>query len=640
MQHLEGLNDRQKEAVLHTDGPLLIIAGAGAGKTKTLVSRIAHLAHTGVPLSNILAVTFTNKAAKEMRERVSALLGTNMNPYGQSGFIGTFHSLGVRIIKENHAHFGLPRHFVIADEGDAMSLVKQALAKVGLDPKQYEPKKLRYIISQEKGKGNTPETYEGYAGSPLTRIVQSVWREYEALLKAENTLDFDDLLSKTVRLLEKDADVRARYREQWSHIHIDEYQDTNSTQYKIARLLAGEKQNICVVGDSDQSIYSWRGADISNILNFEKDYPGARTVLLEENYRSTKVILEAANEIIKKNTIRKEKNLFTNNAAGEKITVAEAYNETFEAEFVAQKAQELLASGVPGGEIAVLYRTNFLSRVLEEGLIKNNVPYQMLGVKFFERREIKDTLSYLRAALNPESLSDIKRIINFPARGIGKVTLTKLFAGQKDALPAKMIEKIDALYALLANIREFAQSHTPSEIIRHIVLMSGIEKSLAHGTEEDLERLENIKELATLAMKYDEYEGTEGVEKLMEDASLESDQDGLMREDYQTQAIRLMTVHASKGLEFRYVFVVGLEQDLFPHSRAGERMTKEAKEEERRLFYVALTRAREKLFLSWASIRTIFGSKQINAPSEFLYDIPEQIIDREYETGGGKVVYI
>lgn len=643
MRHLEGLNDRQKEAALCTDGPLLIIAGAGAGKTKTLVSRIAHLVATGVPLASIVAVTFTNKAAKEMRERLHALVGASPAPYGQGGFIGTFHSLGVRIIKENHEHFGLPRHFSIADEGDALSLIKDAVAKAGLDPKQYEPKKFRHIISQEKGKGNSPETYEGYAGSPLTQAVKAVWREYEANLKKEQTLDFDDLLAKTVRLLEKDAAVRQKYRDQWSHIHIDEYQDTNAIQYTIARLLAGEKKNICVVGDSDQSIYSWRGADISNILNFEKDFPGARTVLLEENYRSTKNILAAANEVIKKNTIRKEKNLFTGNPDGEKITIAEAYNETFEAEFVAEKARELLRAGVPGGEIAVLYRANFLSRALEEALIRSNVPYQMLGVKFFERREIKDTVSYLKAALNPDSLSDIKRIINFPARGIGKVTLAKLFAGEKASLPAKTQEKIDAVYALLEAIRAFAETHTPSETIRHIVLASGIEKALKEaGTEEDLERLENIKELATMAMKYDAYEGMEGIERLLEDASLESDQDGLLREEYKEQAIRLMTVHASKGLEFRHVFVVGLEQDLFPHARMGERMTKEAKEEERRLFYVAVTRAREKLCLTWASIRTIFGSKQINAPSEFLYDIPEEIVEREYGNSGsgGKVVYI
>jgi DNA helicase-2/ATP-dependent DNA helicase PcrA len=398
-------------------------------------------------------------------------------------------------------------------------------------------------------------------------------------------------------------------------------------------------------------IYSWRGANIKNILTFEKDYPNAKIILLEQNYRSTKNILEAANEIIKKNKYRPDKNLFTDNVEGEKIGLYEALDETDEAEFVATKILEILdgAKNSLGksenilSSVAILYRANFQSRALEEAMLRYNIPYQVLGIKFFERKEIKDTLAYLRAALNPKSLSDIKRIINFPARGIGKATLMKIFAGQKDSLPAKMLIKIQNFYELLEEIKKKIQNTKVSEVIKFVVKKSGIEEELQSGGEEEMERLENIKELATLALKYDNLENGMGVEKLLEDAALASDQDSLdalIEKKKEKNAVKLMTVHASKGLEFKYVFITGLEDGLFPHERQDERETKEDQEEERRLFYVALTRAKEKLFLSFANYRTIFGSRQINAPSEFLSDIPADLIEKEGEGSGIKTIYL
>jgi DNA helicase-2/ATP-dependent DNA helicase PcrA len=496
---------------------------------------------------------------------------------------------------------------------------------------------------------------------------------YEKQKTKENSLDFDDLLLKATKLLQDNETIRKIYQEKWQYIHIDEYQDTNEVQYLMSKLLAGERKNICAVGDADQNIYSWRGANLKNILSFEKDYPNAKIILLEQNYRSTKNILEAANEIIKKNKFRPDKNLFTNNSVGEKIGLYEALDENDEADFVATKILEILDSPleeyptlVGGGgriqnpprlasepplnegnknmlaDIAILYRANFQSRALEEMMLHYNIPYQVLGVKFFERKEIKDTLAYLRAALNPESLSDIKRIINFPARGIGKVTLLKIFAGKTQDLPIKMKIKIDNFYKTLEEIKEKITIEKASAVIKFAVKKSGIEQELQNGTEEDLERLENIKELATLALKYDNLENGLGMEKLLEDAALASDQDSLINQEKKEKvnAVKLMTVHAAKGLEFKFVFVTGLEDGLFPHEKQYTAETGEDREEERRLFYVALTRAKEKLFLSFANFRTIFGSKQINAPSEFIADIPPDLLEREGEKNLLKTIYL
>ncbi|HJL55811.1 MAG TPA: 3'-5' exonuclease, partial [Candidatus Paceibacterota bacterium] len=434
-----------------------------------------------------------------------------------------------------------------------------------------------------------------------------VWREYERILKRENTYDFDDLLLKTVILLETNENVLERYKNIWKYIHIDEYQDTNKVQCKLVNLLTGNDNNICVVGDVDQNIYSWRGADIENLLDFENKYKNTKTLLLEEKYRSTKNILEASNSVIKKNKKRKEKNLFTKNEDGEKLSLFCALNENHEAQFITLKSKELIESGVEPKEIAVLYRANFQSRILEEVFLSFDVPYQVLGVRFFERKEVKDILAYLQVALNPESITATKRIINVPARGIGKVTFMKIVEGREGELSTSARAKVADFRALLKQISDIALSLKPSETIKFILKNTGIEDTLKNGAEEEQERLENIKELVTLASRYDVLEPNEGVGKLLEDAALASEQDELKEEK---NAVRLMTVHASKGLEFEYVFIAGLEDGLFPHSGLSDE--KKDDEEERRLFYVALTRAKKKVFLSYASVRTIFGSQSVN----------------------------
>lgn len=643
MEHLKGLNKEQKEAAVHVNGPLLIVAGAGAGKTKTITHRIVNLIKQGISPDRILAVTFTNKAAKEMRERILNEMNKNAKGQNTVPFVSTFHSLGVYIIKENAKTLGLTRHFTILDESDSTSLIKESLKEIGLDPKQYEPRKIKNIISREKGKFIHLADYSETSSDYLGKIVAQVWSLYEKKKAKENSLDFDDLLLKAVKLLKENSEVRKFYQEKWEYIHIDEYQDTNEVQYLMSFLLSENNKNICVVGDADQNIYSWRGANLKNILNFEKDYPNAKIILLEENYRSTQNILEAANEVIKKNKYRPDKNLFTKNDRGEKISLYEANDEGDEAEFVATKILEILDGGEQAEDIAVLYRANFQSRVLEEAMLHYNIPYQVLGIKFFERKEIKDTLAYLRAALNPQSLSDIKRIINFPVRGIGKVTLAKIFKGETETLPIKVKIKVDNFYKTLEEIKEKIENTKASDVIKFTVKKSGIENELSSGSEEDKERLENIKELATLALKYDNLKNGEGIEKLLEDASLASDQDSIMITENKKEkinAVKLMTVHASKGLEFKYVFITGLEYGLFPHHKDGESKSEEDKEEERRLFYVALTRAKEKLFLSFANFRTIFGSRQINSPSEFISDIPADIIERGDENPGVKTIYL
>jgi DNA helicase-2/ATP-dependent DNA helicase PcrA len=630
---LINLNERQRKAVLNTEGPLLILAGAGAGKTKTIAERIRHIVRQGVAPSSILAITFTNKAAKEMRERVSKMLAEDKDlnrpvSMNERPFVSTFHALGVHIIKEQSAKLGLSRHFTIFDRDDSKKAIKEALEKRGLDPKTNDPGKILSMISREKGRGLSISDYgERIEQSAFSEIVEAVWREYEHILKRDSALDFDDLLLETAKLLKRDLDVRHHYQNIWDYVHIDEYQDTNGVQYEISKLLIGPKRNICVVGDIDQNIYSWRGADIKNILDFEKDYPDAQVILLEENYRSTKTILEAANTVIEKNKIRRKKTLFTSNATGEKIGLFQGFDESAEAEFIASKAEGLIKSGARPDEISVLYRANFQSRVLEEAFMQHRLPYQLLGTRFFERREIKDILSYLKAGLNPDCLADIKRIINVPPRGIGKVTIAKVFSGDEDSLNASTKSKIANFRDFLQEIGEAAKTKTPSETILFIITKSGLEELWKAGKTEDLERLENAYELAAFASRYDSLPPLEGIEELLSDSALQSDQDEMKEE---RNAVRLMTVHASKGLEFDTVFISGLEEGLFPHQKVTrDNITAEESEEERRLFYVALTRARKKIYLSYAQVRMIFGQREVNIPSEFIFDIPEELTEEE-----------
>ena len=634
MTHLDHLNAKQKEAALHKNGPILIIAGAGTGKTSTLTHRILNLVKEGIAPSEILAITFTNKAAKEMQDRVNELLAKHGFDagmrYGDARpFIGTFHSLGVYILRAHAQAFGLNKHFTIVDKNSASSLIKEAVKEQGIDSKQFTPDRIAGVISRQKGALVTLAEYKADVGNAyFPMIVASVWERYERLLARESALDFDDLILKTVILLRDHTEIRREYQARWKYIHIDEYQDTNAVQYEMARLLAGETMNICAVGDGDQNIYSWRGANLQNILNFEKDYAGAQTILLEENYRSTQTILAAANDVIKKNTVRKDKNLFTRNAEGDKISLIESYDEGREARAIGEKIKNLIDSGTDPESIAILYRANFQSRALEEAFLIMEIPYQVLGVRFFERKEVKDILSFIRAALNPESLSDIKRIIDSPPRGIGKATLMKMFAKDEATLTPAAQKRAKEFWALLESIKEYALVEKTSNLIKFVSEKSGIENSLKTGNDDDNDRLENIHELVTLATKYDILPPEEAVEKLLGDAALASDQDSMIKT---SRAVKMMTVHAAKGLEFPYVFVTGLEQDLFPHRRMGQGpQSKEDSEEERRLFYVAVTRAKKKLYLSYASVRTIFGQRQVNAPSEFLSDIDDVYIEREF----------
>ena len=643
--YIEGLNEPQKLAVLHKNGPLLIVAGAGAGKTKTLTHRILHLIQGGVPARNILAITFTNKAAQEMKERVNSLLQKEkIGDYADKPFIGTFHSLGVYILRRENEILGIPKHFTILDQSDSRSFIKNAIKARNLDPKQFDPKKIQSIISQQKGECVSAETFYEHSNTGFfPRLVAEVWLDYEKRIKKEGAFDFDDLLLKTLVLLRDNQSVREKYQDMWRYVHVDEYQDTNTVQYELSRLLAGKERNICVVGDADQNIYSWRGANIRNILHFEKDYQGATVILLEENYRSTQNILSAANGVIEKNKMRVPKNLFTKQTGGEKISLYEANDENDEASFIAKKIKELAEKKVSFQDIAVLFRANYQSRAIEEAMLSADIPYQVLGVKFFERKEVKDILSFLRCSLNPENSVDMKRVINVPARGIGEVTLKKILAGQKETLPATTKKKFYEFEALLKNIKEVALAKKPSDTVKYILKETGMEHGLSLGGEEEQERIENLYELVSLASKYDIYQPEEGIQKLLEDAALASDQDSLMHKNETESRVRLMTVHAAKGLEFGTVFITGLEDGLFPHRSFGESGgSQDHKEEERRLFYVAITRAKQKLFLTYASVRTIFGSRNVTVPSDFLNDIPNELIEMEERKagGGGKMIYI
>ena len=625
--HLEKLNPKQREAVLATEGPLLIVAGAGTGKTKTLTHRIYQLIHQGVHPHNILAITFTNKAAKEMRERVMHMLGDN---FGEAPFMKTFHSLGVYVLRRFSREAGLKKDFAILDTTDTQKIIKEAMEKHGINPKIHEPKKIRSFISSRKSDGVTAEGFSKATHSSFTEIVSAVWTSYEEMKSKESGVDFDDLLLKTLELLSKNIEVRTALQNQWKYIHIDEYQDTNKVQYDIVRLLAEKHHNICVVGDTDQNIYSWRGANLRNILNFEKDYPEAQVILLEENYRSSKNILTAADEVIKKNTARIHKTLTTTQGEGEKINLFVSMNEADEAFHIARKAADLIKEGSSPTEIAVLYRTNFQSRVLEEAFLRENVPYQLLGTKFFERKEIKDTVSYIRAAFNRDGLSDLKRIINEPKRGLGPAALIKIFAGLASELSPAQAKSYQSFVAILDGIENFSKDHTPGELTRFVIEKTGFYDLFKQGTEEDHERLENLEELVTYATKY------EDLTTMLEDIALQSDQDQLDDKN-KRDGVKLMTIHASKGLEFDYVFIGGMEQGLFPHDGFDEKKSVEDQEEERRLFYVALTRARKKLLLSYAMMRTIYGEQTFNEPSEFLADIPNEIMEKEDGFGGAPI---
>lgn len=625
---LNDLNIAQRNAVLQTEGPLLIVAGAGAGKTKTITHRIGYLIKKGIQPEEILAITFTNKAAREMSERVLRMLGKDSTfvNYRRSGipWISTFHSLGIAILREHGEAIGISKSATIIDQDDARKLVKDAIKKQGLDPKQLDPARIHNAISRHKGNLGTVDTIantvrDSYRG----QIYERTMRIYEDSLRKANALDFDDLLEKTVKLLSTKSAIRAYYNNKWKYIHIDEYQDTNSVQYELTKLLTGPSQNICVVGDHDQMVYSWRGASLANILDFEKDYPNTKVILLEQNYRSTKTILRAANDVISINEMRKDKTLFTENEEGEKISIIEGFDEIDEAKKISEQVAKILNKGVNAGDIAVLYRTNVQSRVLEESMLYSGIPYQVLGTRFYDRKEVKDILSYIRAAINKENTIDLARIINVPARGIGEKTLEKVLDGRVNELSSAMQSKVAKFMRTLESIRNAAETQKPSDLVMTAIEESGIGAMYRGGDEEDSERLGNIFEVVSIAKRYDVFEGIEGVTEFLQDIALEGEQDRMKSDN----SVRLMTVHASKGLEFDYVFISGMEQDLFPSKRSSENESQEAREEERRLFYVALTRAAKKVYLSHAAMRTIFGQRNYTSPSEFIDDIDSKLIE-------------
>lgn len=630
------LNAAQNQAATTLEGAVLVLAGAGSGKTATLTQRIINLIENGAHPQSILAITFTNKAAGEMKERIRRAIESNprinfpVHEYGMMPWVGTFHALGVMIIKEQHKTVGIKKHFAIYDRDDARRAVKEAVKRCDFDPKQWDTKKVLGFISSNKGNFvSLADFKERGSDSYYTDNLIEIWEQYESIKRDDHALDFDDLLLETAKLLSNHADIRTLYQTRFAHVHVDEYQDTNRVQYNIVRQLVNpQTKNIFCVGDPDQLIYGWRGAELRNIMRFEKDFPGAQTVILEQNYRSSANIIAGANAVIAENTNRFEKALTTEAAEGEPIGLYSAYDAREESRWVSGEIKSLIAEGINPKDIAVLYRANFMSRGLEEACLRGNIPYQVLGTKFFDRAEVKDVLSYIKSAFNPDALVDVRRVINTPRRGIGKVSLVKIFSGDETGLPAKAKNQLEDFRTILTDIKEFAQQYSPSETVRFTIERSGLEAMYREsGKDEDLERLANMYELAVVAEKYDSLPQEEAVEKFLEDIALMGDQDS---NNDERDAVKLMTIHAAKGLEFRYVFVTGCEEDMFSPNRDMDRKAAEEKaEEERRLFYVAMTRAREKLYLSWASMREIFGSTVVNTMVTFITDIPAAIIAEE-----------
>ena len=623
--NLNELNNKQKEAVLYNDGPLLIIAGAGAGKTKTLTTKIAYLIdEEEVSPYNILAITFTNKAAKEMKDRLYSLIGD----LAKKLQVSTFHSFGLRLIRENYNILGYDRNFNIMDADDSLTVIKRIIKDMNLDTKIYSPKAIKNTISSCKNELISPEQYKKYTVSDYEETVYNVYKRYEKKLFDNNSVDFDDLLILPIKLFEKYPEILSKYQELFKYVLIDEYQDTNHAQYKLTKLISSKYKNITVVGDGSQSIYSFRGANYKNILNFEKDYSDAKTILLEQNYRSTTTILDAANDVIKNNRDRKDKNLWTDRSHGEKIKYYRAYNERDEAQYVVRNIKELLDQNIPYNEIAVLYRTNAQSRIMEEEMLKANLPYRVVGsFYFYSRKEIKDLIAYLKLIHNPKDDISLLRVINTPKRGIGLKTLQNLTdkANEENISLFEAIEDGKELKfkQIIERLIELSKDLTLTELIDKVLSISGMKEDLeSEKTLESEIRLENLEEFKSITKTFEELEGEVSLEEFLLEISLVSDV-----EDYKDDPNRvsLMTVHSVKGLEFSCVFVIGLEEGIFPH--INSLMENKELEEERRLCYVAITRAKDKLFLINARGRTLFGKEQINPPSRFISEINKDLIE-------------
>ena len=616
---LESLNEKQREAVITTDKPLLILAGPGSGKTKTLTHRIAHLISQGVLPEHILAVTFTNKAAKEMAERINRLI-PNARHAMQTMFIGTFHSFAARMLRRHAQTIGFLPHFTIMDDDDSMSLVKEIMKERNINPKQFPAGLIAHTFSRLKNELVTPDRYEIEAGGELfPTTIHGVWREYQRQLRESNAMDFDDLLVHACTLLQDHPELLQTYQEQFHYIHVDEYQDVNHAQYILMRLLSSLHRTIAVVGDDAQAIYSFRGADFRNILQFEKDWPDAHVIILDQNYRSPQTILDAARAVISKNTVQKEKKLWTERRGGELIRVAPTANERHEAIFVTDTIHSLANEGVTRADCAVLYRTNAQSRVLEEALIDAKTPYRIVGgVGFYQRKEIKDITAYLRLIANPNDLLNLKRIINTPPRGIGKVALLNYLATSRGTTKDPKCQQFDAL---IEDLRSTSREIPPSSLIIKIIRVIQYKEYLAEATKNADERWENIEEYITLAKKYDQLPPDESIRTLLEDIALIAEDTRAASDSSDKNKVTLMTLHAAKGLEFPVVFIIGLEDGIFPHSRSLFNTAE--LEEERRLCYVGITRAKERLYLSFALQRNQYGSTMVNPPSRFIAEIPE-----------------
>lgn len=639
---LNGMNDRQAEAVQTTEGPLLIMAGAGSGKTRVLTHRIAYLIDEKmVNPWNILAITFTNKAAREMKERAAAL-----NPATQDCLIATFHSMCVRILRREADHIGYNRNFTIVDPGEQRTLMKRILKNLNLDPKKWNERAILGTISNAKNDLIDEVAYANMAGDMYTEIVAKCYTAYQKELRQSEAMDFDDLIMLTLRLFDQNPDVLTYYQQRYQYIHVDEYQDTNHAQYQLVKLLASRFKNICVVGDADQSIYGWRGADMQNILDFEKDYPEAKVVLLEENYRSTKTILQAANEVIRNNRNRRPKNLWTQNEDGEEIVYYRANDEQDEALFVARTIDQLSREGYSHKDFAVLYRTNAQSRTVEEALLKANIPYTMVGgTKFYSRKEIRDVISYLNLIANPSDNISYERVVNEPKRGVGPGTVDKIrnFAAIQeisllDASANIMLSPVkgkaaQAVYEfanLILDLRDRLDDYSVTELVELVLKKTGYSAALAaQATLESQARIENIEEFLSVTRNFDENPdnpadetGLDKLSRFLNDLALIADTDD---GDQESSEVTLMTLHAAKGLEFPVVFLVGMEENVFPLSRASE--DEDELEEERRLAYVGITRAEKILYLTNANSRLLYGRTNYNQPTRFLREISSDLLD-------------
>lgn len=625
---IEELNSEQKKAVEHINGPMLVLAGAGSGKTKVLTSRIANLINKGISPYNILAITFTNKAAKEMKDRVVKLIGKE----AYNIQISTFHSLGLKILKENYNLLGYEKNFTIIDSDDVLTIIKKIMKDKNMSKDRYNPREIKNKISSAK---NEMMSIEAFSKVEFDHNIIEVYKEYQKKLKNGNSVDFDDLLILPIKLFKNNPRVLEEYQDKYKYILIDEYQDTNEAQYIFSKLLSSKYRNIFVVGDNDQAIYAFRGANYKNILNFEKDYPEAKTILLEENYRSTKTILNAANSVIKNNRERKDKNLWSNNIEGNKIKYKEVANEKEEASFVGEEIKKLLSKGVNEEEIAVLYRTNAQSRVIEEEMLKKNIKYRVIGsFYFYNRKEIKDLLCYLRLINNHKDDVSLLRIINTPRRGIGDKTIENLteLAAQNNTSLYEAIEKGKELEFknLIEELTKSSESLSLTELIDEILEKSGIKKELSTSKLlEDEIRLENLNEFKGVTKSYEEEYGSATLGDFLDEISLVSD---MSEHQDSSNRVSLMTIHSVKGLEYNYVFIIGMEEGIFPHYNAINDGGSSAIEEERRLCYVAITRAKKELYITSADTRMLFGNISRNAPSRFIKEIDKEYIEIDKPT--------